>query len=204
MFIRAKLVFEHYIPEQTTKGMMFKQRIKDVIYGKVYEYDRVFEMNSLPSLTPEDFDSFIQMHGYPVKPVIMSITANPDDKADVLANNEQIGWWDDGPGVDELRDIELKDINAVLSDYDGELDIEVVDEAIEDGLAIPIIYMDKVTIRLPWDEDDYLYEQDDYPEEYDDEEDWDDMDDNPDDEPDTDSAGFTSHNRYNPNDHDTE
>jgi len=178
MYIKVKLVLEHYIPDEIVPAMMFKQRIKDVIYGNVYEYDRVFQMTTISRMSPEDFDSFIQMHGYPVRPNIVSITANADDKAVVLATYKQIGWFDDGPGTDELRDIELKDINLILSDYNGELEIEIEDLAFEDGLAVPILYMDKATLRLLWDEDDYLYEQDDYPEE-----EWDEMDDNPDDDP---------------------
>ena len=178
MYIKVKLVLEHYIPDEIVPDMMFKQRIKDVIYGNVYEYDRVFQMTTISRMSPEDFDSFIQMHGYPVRPNIVPITANADDKAAVLATYKQIGWFDDGPATDELRDIELKDINLILSDYNGELDIEIEDAAFEDGVAVPVLYMDKVTLSLLWDEDDYLYEQDDYPEE-----EWDEMDDNPDDDP---------------------
>ena len=185
MYILAKLVFEHYIPEQLEKGMWFKQRIKDIIYGRIYEYDRIFEMNASLPMSPEDFDSFIQMHGYPVKPKIVSITANPDDKADVLATDEQIGWWDDGPQSDELRDIELKDINLVLQEEDGILEIEVKPYTSDDDdhMITPVLFMDKVTLRIPIDDETW------------EEEDWDDMDDWTHDEPDTDSAGFTPEDR---------
>jgi hypothetical protein len=174
MYIKAKLTFDSYMPEKLKPGMWFKQTITDVIYGKRYTYDRLFLLGH----TPEDQEAYVQLNGCPVMPVVVSFTANPDIKADVLASPDQIGWWDEGPGTDELRDIELKDINLILSDYNGELEIEIEDLAFEDGLAVPILYMDKATLRLLWDEDDYLYEQDDYPEE-----DWDEMDDNPDDEP---------------------
>lgn len=206
MFILAKLVFEHYIPSKLEKDMMFKQRIKTVIYGRVYEHDRIFQMNSIGILSPEDFDSFIQMHGYPVKPRIMSITANPDEPAVTLATAEQIGWWDEDPSSDEMRDIELKDFNMVLEDYDGEIEIEIDDSYItsleDDELIVPILYMDKVTLSYPGAHDE---EYDDYDDDYDD--DWDDMDDwTDDDEPDTDSAGFTQEDRcpkYD-SDHETE
>lgn len=194
MYILVKLIFQSYIPDEIDKTMLFKQRVSEVIYGKVYEYDRVFQMSTISSMSPEDFDSFLQMHGYPVKPVIVSITANPDDNADILATDEQIGWWDDGPHCDELRDIELKDMNFVLQEEDGVLEMEVRFHRTEDGESViePVLFMDKVTLRIPTDE------------ELEDEEDWDDMDDNPDDEPDTDSAGFTEYDRYNPDDYETE
>lgn len=196
MFILAKLVFEHYIPEQLTKGMWFKQRIKDVIYGRIYEYDRIYEIGHIP----QDMDSYVQANGYPVKPRIMSITANPDQPAETLATADQIGWWDEGPHVEELRDIELKDFNIILSDYDSEIDIDVDPSSItsEDGvedeeeIVIPIIYEGKCTLRIPMEDDD--------DEDYDDYEDWDDMDD----EPEEDSAGYTINDRYNPDDYETE
>ena len=49
-----------------------------------------------------------------------------------------IAWWDDGPQFDELRDIELKDINYILEEYDGEVDIEISDHMFEQGIAEPI------------------------------------------------------------------
>jgi len=172
MFITAKLLLENYMPDKLEKGMWFKQRIKDVIYGRIYEYDRVFELNH----TPMDEESYININGYPVQPIIMSITANPDEKAIVLAKSEQIGWWDDDPWDDSedatLRDIQLSDINLILSDYDGELDIQVVDHMFEKDIVETVIYMDKVTLCLPIDKS---YEADDDDE--DDYEDWDDMDD---------------------------
>jgi len=174
MYIKAKLTFDSYMPEKLKPGMWFKQTITDTIYGKRYTYDRLFLLGH----TPEDQEAYLQLNGCPVMPVVVSFTANPDEKAVALAAPDEIGWFDDGPGTDELRDIELKDINLILSDYEGELEIEIEDLAFEDGLAVPVLYMHKVTLRLLWDEDDYLYEQDDYPEE-----DWDEMDDNPDDEP---------------------
>lgn len=163
MYILAKLIFQSYIPKEIKKGMLFKQRISEVIYGNVYEYDRIYQIQ----MDQMDYDGYTAANGMPVKPVIVSITANPDDNADILATDDQIGWWDEGPQSDELRDIELKDINLVLQEDDGMLEIEVKFHITDDGeeLIEPVLYMDKVTIRSVSDED------------LEDEEDWDDMDD---------------------------
>jgi len=187
MFIIAKLVFESYIPNTLTTGMWFKQRIKDIIYGRVYEYDKIFELNHIP----EDTDSYLSTNGYPVKPRIMTITANPDEPAITLATSEQIGWWDDDPSSDEMRDIELKDINMLLSDYNSEIEIEIDDTYItgleDDEIIVPLIYMDKVTLAYPGVHDEPYDDYDD---------DWDDIDDwTHDEEPDIDSAGFTEDDR---------
>ncbi len=196
MFITAKLVFEHYIPDELLPTMWFKQRVKDVIYGKVYEYDRIFMLNH----TPQDKESFIITNGYPVKPMIMSYTANPDENAILLAHPEQIGWWDDEPwDTDEdaeMRDIELKDINMILSDYDGEIEIEVDTHEDEYGEEIvsSTLYEDKVRLSFPGIHHDE-YDEDDY-----EDMDWED------DEPEEDSAGYTIDDRcpkYD-SDHETE
>ena len=184
MYILAKLVFESFLPELgLEKGMLFKQHITDVVYGRTYEYDRIFELQK--DISPDDAFEYMLVNGTPVRPKIVSITANPDDKADILATHEQIGWWDDGPESDELRDIELKDINLVLQEEDGILEIEVKPYTSDDDdhMITPVLFMDKVTLRIPTDDETW------------EEEDWDDMDDWTHDEPDTDSAGFTPEDR---------
>jgi len=146
---------------------MFQQRVKDVVFGRVYEYDRIFLLNH----TPNDIESYISINGYPVKPYIYSITSNPDANANILATPDQIGWWDEGSHSDELRDIELKDYIYILQEEDGYIEIEVDAFMSEDDeeVVTPVLYLDKVTIRSV---------SDDIEEEYfDDEEDWDDMDD---------------------------
>lgn len=165
MFIIAKLIFESYIPEQLAAGMYFKQQIKDIIYGKVYEYDRIFMLNH----TPSDKDSYINANGYPIRPMIVSMTANPDKLADVLAIDPEIAWWDAEPWDDEsdLRDIEVRDFNYILENEDGYVEIEVdvsIDEHGEE-IVVPLLYMGKCTLRIVQDE---MYEDDE------DDMDWDD------------------------------
>ena len=170
MYILAKLVFESFLPELgLEKGMLFKQHITDVIYGRTYEYDRIFELQK--DISSDDAFEYMLVNGTPVRPKIVSITANPDESAAVLATHEQIGWWDDGPESDELRDIEIKDINMLLREEDGILEIEVDAHMSEDDeeLITPILFMDKVTVRAATDE---YYEEDD-----EDTHNWDDMDD---------------------------
>jgi len=185
MYIKAKLTFDRYVPKELTKGMWFKQTITENIYGQRFTYDRLFVLEH----KPQNEEVYLQENGFPVVPVIAAYTANPDENAEVLAFPHQIGWFDDGPGTDELRDIEIKDINTILEIYNGDIEIEIEDAPFEDGIATPVLYMDKVTLRLVWDEDDYLYEQDNYPPDDYEDMDWED------DEPEEDSAGFTSEDR---------
>jgi hypothetical protein len=175
MFILGKLVFQSYIPSEFEIGMLFLRKISMYKVKTLIEYNEVFELKEIP----RDKESFILINGWPVAPFIFSITANPDAFADPLATPDQIGWWDDGPESDELRDIDIKDYNYILEEQDGYIEIEVDAFMNEDGEECiePILYNDKVTIRIPTDEEEYE-------EDYDDEEDnWDDMDDETDYEP---------------------
>lgn len=181
MFIEAKLVFQSYLPEKITKGMLFLRKVSMLKVRTMIEYSQVFELKDIP----RDIESFILINGYPVKPHIYSITSNPDANADILALPQHIGWWDEEPDAvyeegeeGNLRDIELKDFNYVLENYDGNIDIQVVDHMFEQGIVEPIIYIDKVTLSVPMIKDNNTSDdkEDDY-------EDWDDMDDLTDNDP---------------------
>jgi hypothetical protein len=62
--------------------------------------------------------------------------------SDILANGKEIGWMDDGEHTNELRDITLKDINTILREYDGYVNIEVD----EDGDVV--LYDDRIVLSL--------------------------------------------------------
>lgn len=173
MFIEARLVFQSYIPNEFEIGMLFTRKIQMLKLKTMIEYYEVFELKELP----RDRESFLLINGWPVAPFIYSITANPDSFADILATPNQIGWWDDEPWDNEnedamIRDIDIKDFNYILENYDGNIDIEVDDDVFHnEDVAQPVIYMDKVTLCIPMEKA--------YTDEYDDYEDWDDMDDEP-------------------------
>ena len=172
MFILAKLVFQSYIPSEFEKGMLFQRKVSMLKLRTLIEYYEIFELKEVP----RDRESFVLINGWPVEPFIFTITANPDAFADPLARPHQIGWFDEGEHSDELRDIDIKDYNYILENEDGIIEIEVDEYITEDGeeIVTPILYMDKVTIRIPTDEYYDDYDEDTAPDDY---EDWDDMDD---------------------------
>ena len=159
MYILAQMVLLNYVPEKFERGMRFKGQ-NGSIFGFIY--------------TTTPLEQLIEEHGYPIKPYIMPISANPDDHVQPLAQPEQIGWWDDGPQSDELRDIKNSDITNVMLEEDGIVQIEVTTEITPDGVeyVTPVLYDNKVTIGIAIDEDEH----------HDDYEDWDDMDDITDDD----------------------
>lgn len=169
MFILGKLVFQSYIPVKFEIGMLFQRKVSMIKLRTLIEYYELFELKEIP----RDTESFVLINGWPVEPFIFTITSNPDAFAEPLARPYQIGWFDEGEHSDELRDIDIKDYNYILENEDGIVEIEVDALMNEDGeeIVTPILYMDKVTIRIPSDD------EEEYEEEHDDYEDWDDMDD---------------------------
>lgn len=159
MYILAQMVLVNYIPEKFESNMIFKSPSGEV-YGFIH--------------TTTPLDKLIELNGYPVKPYIMPISANPDDSVQPLATPEQIGWWDDGPQSDELRDVTNSDITNIMMEEDGLLQIEVDAFMNEDGEECiePILYNDKVTIGFVTDDDWDITSNDGLEEEP-----WDDMDD---------------------------
>ena len=144
MFIDCKLVLKSYIPEKLEKGMWFVRVKTEVIYGEKQEYLSVHQLD----LVPRDMETYLTYNGYPVKPYLVYPMINPDDTEVVAAYPEEIGWWDEGEHVDELRDITVKDINNILEWDNSMVQIEVLDdEEDEDGTPIPLLYDGKVTLR---------------------------------------------------------
>jgi hypothetical protein len=198
MFTLAKLVFKSYMPKQLEKGMWFKKDHSDVLLGRVYNYFTIYELKEIPN----DMYEYMSINGAPVEPYIVQPTQNKDDKEEILATPEQIGWWDQGDTSDDLEDITLDIINSYIYGEDGEdgyIALEVFDSEDEEGIHRNVVFFhNKVTMRHAtfvdeheegWDDDDD--EEDDDNGEY--EEDWDEMDDLTDQEP-----------QYNPDDYETE
>lgn len=128
------------------KGMLFLTSINGI--NQVREITEV----------PRNQEEFVSINGYPVEPYVMDI-GNPNLKEEqIIATPEQIGWFDEGEHSDELSDISIKNINDILEKFDGWIDVEM--EEIEDGDYIPLLYNNKITIRLPEDYDDDLWDED--------------------------------------------
>jgi hypothetical protein len=75
-------------------------------------------------------------HGAPVELVII------DEDGDLLASHDEIGWWDEGEDSDEYREVTLDDINYILRELDGYIDIEIEED------YGPVIYDGKVVLTV--------------------------------------------------------
>ena len=187
MFTLAKLVFKSYMPLRLEKGMWFASKQKDIVYGKIYEYLQIHELQHVP----QDKDSYIAINGAPVEPYIVMPMLNPDSPEEILATPDQIGWWDQGDTSDDLEDLTVQIINAYIYGEDGEngaIALEVFDSEDEEGIHRNVVFFhNKVTIRHvtfvdEFDDDDDDYDEDtpsdDYEDDWDDDWDEDDLTDN--------------------------
>jgi hypothetical protein len=135
MWYPAEISLSSYLPPELEIGMLFINRIS---VGVVEPYIELFELEELP----EDADAFMAKHGAPVEIAII------DEDDDILASHDEIGWWDDGDDVDEYREITLDDINYILRELDGYVDIEY-DEVEDDFVVID----DKVVLSIVLEEE---------------------------------------------------
>lgn len=136
MWYPAEIAVKSYLPPELEVGMLFTNRIS---VGVIEPFIELFELEEIP----EDPDAFMAKHGVPVELLII------DEDGDVLASHNEIGWWDDGEHSDEYRDITLDDINYLLREFDGYVDIQIEDE--EDFFVVFI--EDKVVLSLVPDEE---------------------------------------------------
>jgi hypothetical protein len=104
----------------------------------------LFELDSIP----RDEEKFIIDNGAPMELYIV-------DEDDVFVEPHEIGWIDEGDHIDELRPISLEDVNYILNECNGWLELEIVGEFWdEEEQVIPNMYEQKVVIRLLTDNDD--------------------------------------------------
>lgn len=131
MWYPAEISLSSYLPPELEVGMLFINRIS---VGVIDPYIELFELEEVP----EDQDAFMAKNGAPVEIIII------DEDGDKLASQDEIGWWDDGDDSDEYREVTLDDINYLLRELDGYVDIQIEDE--EDFFVVFI--EDRVVLSL--------------------------------------------------------
>jgi len=134
MWYPAEISLSSYLPDELQEGMLFINRIS---VGVVEPYIELFELEDVP----EDADAFMAKNGAPVEIIII------DEDDELLASQNEIGWWDDGDDSDEYREVTLDDINYLLREFDGYVDIEVDEYGV-------ILIEDRVVLSLAPEEDD--------------------------------------------------
>lgn len=154
MYIESKLILQYYVP-------IIINHIPKIEY-MFYEKNTKGEPYVYTIQGINDIEAYITLNGYPVKPNIL-LPGNPNiDGSDaILTTSDQIGWIDDGPDSDSLRDLEVKDFNEIIQDDDFDIMIEV-----DDDTEVVVLYQGKVCLMRVDTFDESIEEDDD-------EDDWD-------------------------------
>jgi len=132
----AELALRSYMPKRLELGMLFADVTEEGT--TLWELDKI----------PRDEEAFMVENGAPMEVYII------DNDDSVIAEPHEIGWFDEGDDTDELRDITLDDINYILNEFDGWIEIEIIEDFFdEDEQVIPNMYEQKVVVRLLTDEE---------------------------------------------------
>lgn len=147
--ITMELVFKSYMPKSLEKGMLFIRTTS--------EGNEIWELEKVPR---QPIDEFIVENGAPVEPYIIY------DEMDLMVEPEHIAWLDEGDDVDELRDLTVDDMNYILNEYNGEIDVQIDEELFDDDWEVaPILVENKVIVSIPG-----TYYEEENEEDYEDEE----------------------------------
>lgn len=147
--MEAELTFRSYKPLSLEKGMWFINKLypqtpKETILIKVLDE------------VPVNQESFLHVNGYPVEPYIVI-----DNH--VLATPQQIAWFDEDPDAEYMSDVTISQLEVILNDYDGWLDIQMedCDGDDEECQETPVIMEGKVIISylMEYDEEEEYYEE---------------------------------------------
>src|SRR5574339_215689 len=112
-FMEAELAFRNYEPRELKVGMTFLHQITDGLPEPVYDFFTLREV-------PEDPHAFMVKFGTPVHMFVIQA----DNDAEVLALPMNIGLLLVGDEEDcNYVPLTDNDINVMLNDYDGYIDI---------------------------------------------------------------------------------
>jgi hypothetical protein len=118
------------MPKTLEKGMLFVEASEEGI--------QLFELDSIP----RDEKQFILDNGAPMEMYII-------DGDDVIVEHHEIGWIDEGEDSEELYPISIEEINYILNECDGWLELEIIEDFFdEDEQIIPNFVDEKVIIRI--------------------------------------------------------
>ena len=122
MYNPAQIILQSYMPTHLSVGMYFKTEKSFVQFGNETPIQQIWTLDEMP----DDMDAFIAEHGAPVKPVIgMILDENPDTEVAIIAKESDLGWIEyDG----HLLPLELRDINYILSEFQGHIGLYLNDD----------------------------------------------------------------------------
>lgn len=138
MYIDAELVLKSYKPLKLEEGMLFVNKIARTDAVELFILEEI----------PDDEETFVVTNGYPMEPyIIQHELLNNTETPIILATPEEIGWWD-YEELDEFTEISIEEINNVISQFTGLLEIYIDDET-----DAPLLVENKVVLKYLTDDE---------------------------------------------------
>jgi hypothetical protein len=142
MYIEAELVLKSYKPLKLEEGMLFVNKIARTDAVELFILEEI----------PDDEEKFVVTNGYPMEPyIIQHELLNNTETPIILATPEEIGWWD-YEELDEFTEISLEEINNVISQFTGLLEIYMED----DKIGYPLLIENTVVLKYLTDDEEEI------------------------------------------------
>lgn len=152
MFVAVELHFRHYDAEELRAGMLFMNHLYPGNEGR--EHIEIFELTKESmheQITPE---IMYMENGFPVYPYLLDLEGK------VVSTPEEIGLFDPGDVSDSLIEFGVKEMNFIMQEFDGLLEVFVDEDEYEQGLTVPILDDGKVIIKFLDDNEEEPYWED--------------------------------------------
>jgi hypothetical protein len=152
MFVAVELHFRHYDPEELRAGMLFMNHLYPGNEGR--EHIEIFELTQESiheQVTPE---LMFMENGFPVYPYLLDL------EGAVVATPEEIGLFDPGDISDNLIDFGVKEMNFIMQEFDGLLEVFVDEDKYEEGITLPVLDDGQVIMKFLDDNEQVLNWQD--------------------------------------------
>lgn len=139
MFVAVELHFRHYDTEELKEGMLFMNHLYP---GSEREHVEIFKLRKEAIhelITPE---IIFMENGFPVYPYLL------DSDGKVVATPEEIGLFDPGEASVNLIDFDVKEMNFIMREFDGLLEVFVDEDEYEQGVIEPVLDEGKVILKF--------------------------------------------------------
>lgn len=152
MFVAVELHFRHYDAEELKAGMLFMNHLYPGNEGR--EHIEIFELTKESiheQITPE---IMYMENGFPVYPYLLDLEGK------VVSTPEEIGLFDPGDVSDSLIEFGVKEMNFIMQEFDGLLEVFVDEDEYEQGLTVPVLDNGQVILKFLDDNEEEPYWED--------------------------------------------
>lgn len=140
MFVAVELHFRQYDAKELKEGMLFMNHLYPG--SEEREHVEIFKLNkeSLHELISPEI--MFMENGFPVYPYLL------DSDGKIVATPDEIGLFDPGEASVNLIEFGVKEMNFIMREFDGLLEVFVDEDEYEQGDIVPVLDDDQVILKF--------------------------------------------------------